>query len=176
DGWVETKFEIGEQHPSFGAPITIELPADVNAVRLSYATRPGATGLQWLAPEQTAGKRAPFLYSQSQAIHARSWIPSQDSPGVRTTWNAKVTVDAKLTAVMAAEQLGAKQAEADAEFQTFEFVMPQPVPAYLIALAVGELERREIGPRTAVWADPAVVEAAADEFADMEKMLVSAEA
>src|SRR5690606_16885271 len=176
DGWVETKFEIGEQHPSFGAPITIELPADVNAVRLSYATRPSATGLQWLAPEQTAGKRAPFLYSQSQAIHARSWIPSQDSPGVRTTWDALVSVDDRFTAVMAADQLGPIAAEQDDGIQRFRFVMPQPVPAYLIALAVGELERREVGPRTAVWADPTVVAAAAREFADMEAMLESAEA
>ncbi len=177
DAWKPTPFTVGEHDSSFGAPITIELPAEANAVKLTYATRPGATGLQWLDPEQTAGKRAPFLYSQSQAIHARSWIPDQDSPGVRTTWDALVTVDRRFTAVMAAEQLGALPHEGEQPaFRTFRFVMPQPVPAYLIALAVGELERREIGARTAVWADPAVVEAAADEFADMEKMLVSAEA
>lgn len=178
--WTEAKFTIGEPNSSFGAPITIELPADANAVKLTYATRPSATGLQWLEPAQTAGKKAPFLYSQSQAIHARSWIPGQDSPGVRTTWDAMVTVDARFTAVMAADQLGelpSKLPEGQTpDVRVFRFVMPQPVPAYLIALAVGELERREVGPRTAVWADPTVVEAAAKEFADMEAMLESAEA
>jgi len=176
--WAATKWAVGETTSSFGAPITIELPADANAVRLSYATRPGATGLQWLDKAQTAGKRAPFLYSQSQAIHARSWIPSQDSPGVRTTWDAIVEVDGRFTAVMAAEQLGelATAEPGDGKTRTFAFVMPQPVPAYLIALAVGDLERREVGSRTAVWADPAVVAAAAEEFADMETMLESAEA
>ena len=176
--WTAATFTLGEPNSSFGAPITIELPPEVNAVKLTYATRPDATGLQWLEPAQTAGKQAPFLYSQSQAIHARSWLPAQDSPGVRTTWDAIVEVDPRFTAVMAADQLGELPREATEKPSTrvFRFVMPQPVPAYLIALAVGELERREIGPRTAVWADPTVVEAAAHEFADMEKMLESAEA
>ncbi|MFO7567596.1 MAG: M1 family metallopeptidase [Enhygromyxa sp.] len=180
--WAAIEFTIGEPHSSFGAPITIELPPEVNAVKVTYATRPSATGLQWLDAAQTAGKRAPFLYSQSQAIHARSWIPAQDSPGVRTTWDAIVEVDGRFTAVMAADQLGElartvpEGRDGKPETRAFRFVMPQPVPAYLIALAVGELERREVGPRTAVWADPTVVAAAAEEFADMEAMLESAEA
>jgi aminopeptidase N len=182
-GWAETTWTVGQHNSSFGAPITIELPANANAVKLRYATRPGATGLQWLDPEQTAGKQASFLYSQSQAIHARSWIPSQDSPGVRATWDAVVVVPRRYTAVMAAEQLGELEGELEAEpeanedasTRAFRFVMPQKVPAYLVALAVGDLERREVGPRTAVWADPTVVAAAADEFADMEAMLGEAE-
>src|SRR5690606_4392694 len=138
--WKAVEFTLGESHPSFGAPITIELPAEANAVKLTYATRPDASGLQWLEPAQTAGKRAPFLYSQSQAIHARSWIPAQDSPGVRTTWDALVWVDDRFTAVMAADQLGpmprkVREGSTEQRRQRFRFVMPQPVPAYLIALA-----------------------------------------
>ncbi|PRP96381.1 M1 family metallopeptidase [Enhygromyxa salina] len=181
-GWVETSWEVGNTESSFGAPIFIDLPPEANAVKLRYATRPGATGLQWLEAQQTAGKQASYLYSQSQAIHARSWMPSQDSPGVRATWDAVVVVPRKYTAVMAAEQLGELSSEAgeageagDGATRAFRFVMPQKVPAYLIALAVGDLERREVGPRTAVWADPTVVAAAADEFADMEAMLTEAE-
>lgn len=175
-GWVETPWTLGQHDASFGAPIIIELPPKANAVKLSYATRPGATGLQWLDPQQTAGKQASYLYSQSQAIHARSWIPSQDSPGVRATWDAVVVVPRRYTAVMAAEQLGElSPAPDEAPTRAFRFVMPQKVPAYLVAIAVGDLERREVGPRTAVWADPTVVEAAADEFADMEAMLNEAE-
>ncbi|PRQ04471.1 Aminopeptidase N [Enhygromyxa salina] len=191
ESWAPTKWSVGELDPSFGAPIIVELPPEANAVRLSYATRPGATGLQWLEPQQTAGKQLPFLYSQSQAIHGRSWIPSQDSPGVRATWDAVVIVPKRFTAVMAAEQLGeldataAPEAGAEAgaaapapdepETRAFRFVMPQRVPAYLLALAVGDLERVEVGARTAVWADPSVAAAAADEFADMEDMLGEAE-
>lgn len=179
--FVETKWtrEPGDPDgPDLGEPIRVELPHGANAIKITYATRPDATGLQWLAPEQTAGKRQPFLYSQSQAIHARSWIPTQDGPGVRTTWDAEVVVDGPMTAVMAAEQLGAvpvPEGESAGDNRTFRFVMPQPVPAYLIALGVGDLERAEVGERTAVWADPTVVAAAAHEFADMEAMLGSAE-
>jgi aminopeptidase N len=181
-GWSPTTWRAGDVDPNadaFGAPIVIDLPPGANAVKLGYATRPGATGLQWLAPEQTAGKKLGFLYSQSQAIHARSWIPSQDSPGVRTTWDAIVITPARYTAVMAAEQLGEidrpAEGQAPAKTKAFRFVMPQPVPAYLIALGVGDLEQRELGPRTAVWAEPSVVSKAADEFADMEAMLGEAE-
>ena len=184
EAWAETTWELGEGDPGFGAPLIITLPPGANMVKLSYATRPGATGLQWLEPAQTAGKKAPFLYSQSQAIHARSWIPTQDSPGVRATWDAIVVAPERFTAVMAADQLGplgdeggdeAKGEGAGLGSRAFRFVMPQKVPGYLIALGVGDLERREVGPRTAVWADPTIVAGAAEEFADMEKMLESAE-
>ncbi len=175
--WTQTTWRLGETNPeasAFGVPIIIDLPPGANVVKIGYATRPSATGLQWLAPAQTAGKKLGFLYSQSQAIHARSWMPTQDSPGVRTTWDAVVITPARYTAVMAAEQLGELPGTAAAS-KTFRFVMPQPVPAYLIALGVGELEQRELGPRTAVWAEPSVVKSAAEEFADMEAMLVEAE-
>ena len=180
--WQPATWRFDEGREGLGRPLIVELPATANAVRITYATRPGATGLQWLEPAQTAGKRRPFLYSQSQAIHARSWIPTQDSPGVRTTWDAEVVVDGPLLAVMAAEMLGEQDGEGDEageggpSTRRFRFSMPQPVPAYLIALAVGDLERRELGPRSAVYADPTRIEAAAAEFVDIEAMLNSAEA
>nr|WP_255216027.1 M1 family metallopeptidase [Pseudenhygromyxa sp. WMMC2535] len=184
---TETKWRF-EDDPDqstgdLGRALVVELPPGANVVKLTYATRPAATGLQWLDPAQTAGKTQPFLYSQSQAIHARSWIPCQDSPGVRTTWDAEVVVDGPRAAVMAAEQLGPDPlpgsegaAGAEADSRTWRFAMPQRVPSYLIAIGVGDLERRELGDRSAVWADPTVVEAAANEFTDIEAMISSAEA
>lgn len=169
-----TQWTQGDRDPLLGRPLAIELPPGADVVRIVYEAPPEATGLQWLDPAQTAGKAHPFLYSQSQSIHARSFIPTQDSPGVRTTYDAEVVVPQPLTAVMAAEQLGAS-GEDGGNTRSFRFVMPQAVPGYLIAVAAGDLRRREIGPRTAVWADPTVVESAANEFADMEKMLVAAE-
>jgi leukotriene-A4 hydrolase len=171
---IEFRFEPAPGQPELGTALVAELPEGMQLVRVSYSTKPSATGLQWLTPEQTAGKRLPFLYSQSQAIHARSWIPGQDSPGVRTTWDAVITVDDRFTPVMAAA-LSEPLPVDEAGLRSVRFVMPKPVPAYLIALGVGDLERREIGPRTAVWADPKIVEGAAREFADMESMLGSAE-
>jgi aminopeptidase N len=156
-------YELGEPRPHLGAPLRIRLRG-AGPVRVHYSTAPTASGLQWLEPAQTAGKRHPFLYSQSQAIHARSWIPVQDSPGVRVTYSGRVKVPAGLHAVMSAVRQG------DGSFR-----MDHPVPPYLIALAAGNLTSRGIGPRSAVYAEPEVVEAAAREFADTEAMIRAVE-
>src|SRR4051794_35802561 len=149
-------FELGAADAILGAPLRIRLNGE-GPVVVRYSTSPAASGLQWLAPEQTAGKSQPFLYTQSQAIHARSWIPLQDSPGVRVTYTARVKTPAGLRALMSAER------QADGSFR-----LEHPVPAYLIALAVGELEGRDVGPRTAVYAEPSMLDAAAREFEDTE--------
>ena len=139
-------------------------------MRIAYATSPQASGLQWLRPEQTADQRAPFLFSQAQAIHARSIAPLQDTPWIRSTFTARLRVPAGLVAVMAAEGDPANRAGAT----EFRFRMPQPIPTYLLALAVGDLEFRAIGPRTGVWAEPSRVAAAAAEFEDAERMMITA--
>ena len=175
ESWTPAEYALGEPDPLLGRPLTITLPEGVTRARVRYATTEAASGLQWLEPSQTAGKRHPFLFSQSQAIHARSWLPCQDSPGVRVTYEARVRAPAPHTAVMAAEMLNGTRPDTSAGGREFRFKMSSPVPAYLIALAVGELERAELGARTAVWADPETVAAAADEFADMERMLELAE-
>ncbi len=155
-------FELGAPDQILGAPLRIEEPAG-DWVRIHYATSPEASGLQWLEPAQTAGKRHPFLYTQSQAIHARSWIPLQDTPGVRTTFDAAIHTPDGLRAVMGADRRGDR------------FHMEQPVPSYLIALAVGELAFRELGPRSGVYAEPPLLEAAAAEFSDTEAMITAVE-
>ena len=166
----EARFQIGRIDKILGAPLRIDIAPDTKFVKIRYSTDPTATALQWLAPEQTAGKQHPFLYTQSEAIHARSWIPLQDSPGIRVTYEARVHVPAGLKAVM-----GAAHSDMAADRNEFRFVMDQPIPSYLIALAAGNLAFRATGPRTGVWAEPAIVEKAAAEFSDMEKMLEAAE-
>ncbi len=161
---------VGAVDPVLGAPLTIELPAGGAYVRVRYATSPAAMGLQWLEPAQTAGKRRPYLYSQSQAIQARSWIPLQDTPGVRAPYSAVIRTPADLVAVMSAENH--PDAPRDGEY---EFEMPQAIPSYLIALAVGDIAFQSMSERTGVYAEPGVVEAAAKEFADTERMMQAIE-
>ena len=171
-GLTPAQWAWGETDTILGRALVVTLPDNADRVKITYRTSPDASGLQWLDPAQTAGVLHPFLYTQSQAIHARSWIPCQDSPGVRATFTARVRVPAPLRAVMAAEFL---KPRAD-EKEVWRFQMEQPVPSYLLALAAGDLKEKSIGRRTAVWAEPAVLDKAAYEFADMEKMLEAAEA
>jgi aminopeptidase N len=171
--WTPAAWRLATGSPALGTPLHVTMPAGARRVRLSYASSPAARGLQWLAPAQTGGKRHPFLFSQAEAIQARSFIPLQDTPGVRLTYDATLRVPAGLTAVMAAESLPDPTAAAAG---VFRFRMPQAVPSYLIALAAGDLRFRALGPRTGVWAEPSMVDAAAHEFADTERMLAAAEA
>ncbi|WP_092098054.1 M1 family metallopeptidase [Pontibacter chinhatensis] len=170
DNQEETAFELGEEQQYLGRPLTVTIKPDTRKVTIKYKTSPDAAALQWLNPQQTAGKKYPFLFTQSQAILARTWIPIQDSPGVRITYSAKVKVPKELLAVMSAENPVEKNAEG-----VYTFEMKQPIPSYLMALSVGDLVFEKIGPQTGIYAEPATIKAATYEFAEMDKMLVAAE-
>jgi len=169
--WKSTKFKLGALDAALGQALTITLPAEANMVRVHYSTSPEASGLQWLTPVQTAGKRHPFLFSQAQAIHARSFIPLQDTPQVRVTYDAKITTPKALRAVMSADNESPLN-----QAGQYHFKMPQPIPSYLIALAVGDLKFKPMGKRTGVYAESEILSAAAAEFADTESMLEATEA
>jgi aminopeptidase N len=171
---TDVPFELGEELPVLGRRLRLALPASSFRVTIRYETAPDAIGLQWLQPAQTEGKRQPFLFSQFQPIHARSFAPLQDSPRARVTYRAQVTVPEALSVVMSAGPDGERPG-ARSGTRSFLFEMPQPIPSYLLALAVGELESRELSPRSRVWAEPATVEAAAHEFAGVERMIATAE-
>ncbi len=168
-GFREVPFELGHADPILGAPLRIERGRG-SKVRVKYSTGERASGLQWLEPAQTAGLRHPFLYTQSQAIHARSWIPLQDTPGARVTYSARVRTPPELLAVMSAEMLSGTERGGE-----YRFRMPLAIPSYLIALAVGDLAFRPTGERTGVYAEPSVVDAAAREFEDTEAMMRTVE-
>jgi len=165
---------LGAEEPIHGRRLRLDLPAGAPAVGIRYRTAPEAIALQWLAPEQTEGRRHPFLFSQCQAIHARTVVPIQDSPRARVTYTAEVTVPDPLAAVMSAGPAGVRPGPRPAT-RTFLFEMPQPIPSYLLALAVGDLEARDLSPRSRVWAEPATVDRAAWEFAEIESMILKAE-
>lgn len=165
----ELEFILNEGD-DYGNELVIKLNAETEKVAVDYFTSPDAAALLWMNPEQTNDGKAPFLFTQGQAILTRSWIPIQDSPAVRVTYDAKVSVPSGMMALMSAENPTEKN-----ETGVYEFKMDKPIPPYLMALAVGDLAFESLGKHTGVYSEPGMLAASAYEFADMEKMLVAAE-
>ncbi len=160
----EVTFQTGDEKEFIGRPLNIPIEETSKQVAITYTTSPDAEALLWVDGEK------PFLFSQSQAILGRTWIPCQDSPGIRITYNATVEVRKDLLALMSAENPQQKN-----ETGIYTFKMDRPIPSYLIALAVGDVEFRSVGKNTGVYAIPSVIDAAAHEFEDMQKMVDAAE-
>jgi leukotriene-A4 hydrolase len=169
DGKTEARFRLGDEVKILGRPLEIEIAPGTTWVNVDYSTKPEAAALQWLTPEQ-AGSPYPFLYTQSESILARTWVPCQDTPGVRMTYEATIHAPQGLLAVMSAENPTQKNAGG-----VYRFKMPQRIPSYLLALAVGDLEFRPLGANSGIYGLPGVAERAAWELADTPKMIAAAE-
>ncbi|WP_433157348.1 M1 family metallopeptidase [Kribbella sp. CA-247076] len=170
DGWEPLEYNLAVPDPELGSALHVRT-ARHERVRVSYRTAPTATGLQWLEPSMTAGGVMPFMFSQSQAIHARSWVPVQDTPGVRFSYAAHVTAPPELMVLMSADN-----GTTSRRTGSYDVVMPEPIPSYLLAIAAGDLVFEPIGDRTGVWAEPELAKRAATEFADTEEMMRVTEA
>jgi aminopeptidase N len=168
--WTPAPFTLDKLDPEKGQALHIALSSQPAKVRIDYSTSPDAAALQWLTPAQTMSGKRPFMFSQSETINARSWVPLQDTPAVRFTYSAHVTAPAGLRVVMSANN-DARATGKDG----YNFNMPQPIPSYLLAIGIGELEYRSLGARTGVYAEPLRIKAAAYELADTEKMVAAAE-
>jgi leukotriene-A4 hydrolase len=168
--WRKADYTLGKFDEEKGQPLQVKLPAQQTKVRIHYRTAPTATALQWLQPVQTMSGKYPFMFSQSQAINARSWVPIQDTPAVRFTYTARIEAPEGLRVVMSADNDMKGTGKGG-----WKFTMPQPIPSYLLAIGIGELEARTLGGRTGVYAEPQRIKAAEYELADTEKMVEAAE-
>uniref|UniRef100_A0A8C8BKL7 Leukotriene A-4 hydrolase n=1 Tax=Otus sunia TaxID=257818 RepID=A0A8C8BKL7_9STRI len=176
----DAKFGFGEKHSFKGTPLEITLPYELRRgqeaiVEISFESSPKSSALQWFSPEQTSGKKHPFLFSQCQATHCRAIFPCQDTPAVKLTYYAEISVPKELVALMSANRDGEIPDPEDSSRKIYRFSQNVPIPCYLIALVVGALESRKIGPRTLVWAEKELVDKSAYEFAEAEAMLKTAE-
>ena len=165
-----TNFSLGEFNEMLGQSLTIDIKEDTKTITVFYKTTSKTEALQWLNPQQTADKNHPFLFTQGQAILTRTWIPIQDSPQIRITYNATVKVPKDLMAVMSAENPKEKS-----EDGVYHFKMKHPISPYLIALAIGDIEYKSISERTGVYAEKSMVDKVRNEFSDMENMVAAAE-
>jgi len=177
--WEDLKYTLAPADKVLGSKLTIETPQRNPRVRITYTTSPNASGLQWLTAAMTEGKKTPFMFSQSQQIHARSWVPLQDTPSVRFTYTAHVLAAQDAMVVMSAAiepgVEGSGDKSGDKRDGDYSFKMPQPIPSYLLAIGAGDLVFKPISNRSGVWAEPAAVTRAANEFADTEKMIETTE-
>lgn len=170
DDEKETTFTLGDEIKYLGRPLRVQIERGTTKVNIYYSSSKDAAAVQWLNPQQTAGKKSPFLFTQSQAILARTWIPCQDSPGIRFTYNARVSVPKDLLALMSAENPQKKNVDG-----IYQFKQPHAIPSYLMALAVGDMEFKSVDSRTGVYAEPVTMQKAVYELADMGKMVNAGE-
>jgi leukotriene A-4 hydrolase/aminopeptidase len=166
----EVTWANGQNDELLGTALIVPVTEKAKKVKIHYNTRKESEALQWLSAQQTAGKKHPYLFTQGEAILTRSWIPCQDTPAKRITYSAKVTLPKELMAVMSASNPQVKNDQG-----VYEYEMKQSIPVYLMALAAGDLEFKEIGKRTGVYTEPSMIAACANELQDTEKMLEAAE-
>ncbi len=167
---TKTEYTLDAFVEHLGSALNIPVTETTRQVSIYYRSGKNARALQWLEPQQTLGKKQPFLYTQSESIYARSWIPCADGPGIRYTYTARVVVPKGLMALMSAEN---PQQLSDSGI--YHFDMRIPIPAYLMALAVGDLRFKSIDKRTGVYAEPTMIDKAANEFAEVGEMVRAAE-
>src|SRR6056300_461569 len=153
DNGEKANYNLGEDVEYFGQELSVDLLDETESVTIFYTTSPESEALQWLNPTQTAGGEHPYLFSQSQAILARTWVPCQDSPGVKFTYSATIRTSPELIALMSAENSYERSTDG-----VYEFQMKQPISSYLLALTVGDLEYRKLGRNCGVFAEPPMIE------------------
>lgn len=162
--------------PNFGSKLAIDInhiKSDEFKIQIDYNTKEISRALMWMTSEQTGGK-LPFMFSQCQAINARSMLPCQDTPSIKATYSAQVQSPADIQVLMSAKIVKDSELSSDGLHRTHFFNQKIPIQSYLVAIAAGDLVSKRIGSISNVWALPNIIESAAWEFAEIDTILEKA--
>lgn len=172
--FTEVPFEITTPNPNIGnalaVTIPVEMPMDTEFfLRFTYRTNADTTAMSWMTPDQTAGKKLPFMYSLCQLNFCRDLAPMMDTPSQKITYDATVIAPSELVVRMSANETGSTALNDTHTVTTFTCDIK--VPSYLIAIVVGDLEIRSLSSRVNVMSEPALLDAAAEEFSELPDAL-----
>ncbi|KAJ9199973.1 hypothetical protein DTO164E3_4430 [Paecilomyces variotii] len=169
------KWELLPALGPYGNGLKIELAKGVELnksveVGISVKTTEKCTALQWLTPAQTSNGRHPYMFSQCQAIHARSIFPCQDTPDVKATIEFNIT--SPYPVIASGLPVGQPVPADKPGHQKYQFKQNVPIPSYLFALASGDIAEARIGPRSVVATSPDKLDECKWELeADTEKFI-----
>lgn len=175
---VESPWELKPYSAPLGAPLHIYIPEGaakgvIVNLGIHLKTTKDCTALQWLTPGQTSNRRYPYMFSQCQAINARSIFPCQDTPDVKSTFTFNIT--SQLPVVASGVPVGDHDSTPGLD-KLYKFEQKVPIPSYLFAVASGDIETAPIGPRSVVATGPNELAACKWELErDMEKFMEIAE-
>ncbi|MBX9449727.1 MAG: M1 family metallopeptidase [Taibaiella sp.] len=174
DNGKKTEFLVMPAVPMQGAALKIPISPGSRSATIYYSTQYNEAdtfaALQWLEPSQTFGKKQPYLFTKSEPTMSRCWIPCQDLPSVKITYTADITVPKGLMALMSAANPQEKNPEG-----RYHFEMKQPVPVYLVAMAVGDIEFKAIDEQTGVYTEPSMLDKCQSELQELPAMMQSAQ-
>ncbi|KAL8951086.1 MAG: hypothetical protein Q9222_002926 [Ikaeria aurantiellina] len=164
-GETLSEWQLLPRSEPYGSPLKISIDKAVEKGKsieldIKVQTTEKCTALQWLTPAQTSNKKHPYMFSQCQAIHARSLFPCQDTPDVKSTFEFNIRSPLPViasglpTGVVSDSQTSDDKDAAAPKTPLYTFTQSLPIPSYLFALASGDIATALIGPRSTVATGP----------------------
>ncbi|RLV94466.1 Leukotriene A-4 hydrolase [Spathaspora sp. JA1] len=161
-----TPFELAPAVPIYGSALSIAIPPTTDNVKIEidFRTTSKCTAIQFIA-----GDTGPYVFSQCQAIHARSLFPCFDTPGSKSPYTFTAKSPSACT-------MSGRPRASNNEPGVYHFDQPIPIPSYLVSITSGNLLKAPIGPRSDVYCEEPNLKACQWEFEkDMENYLQIAE-
>ena len=171
DSGEKLEYTLDEVDENLGVPLIISKEYkqnDIIKINIKYKTTEGGSSAQFLNPEQTIGGNYEYFFTMSEMIVGRELLPSQDTPAVKFPFYLGIKVKKELYGMVSGIY---DKVEEDELSRTFFYKQIIPVPNYLIALAAGNIEGRDISETITVYSEPEFLDNVFNELEDLPKIL-----